>query len=38
MAEAAQVAQFADDGHGGDFLESLAGHERSNNLLPFPAF
>ena len=37
MTEAAQVSKFADDGHGGDFLESLACHERFDYGLPLPA-
>ncbi len=36
MIEAAQVAQFADQGHGGDLLEAFAGHQRPDHRLPFP--
>ncbi len=38
MAEAPQVSQLADDGHGGDFLEALAGHEGVDHGFPFPVF
>jgi len=31
-----KVTEFADDGHGGDFLESFAGHEGFDNGFPFP--
>ena len=36
MLETAQVSEFANDGHGGDFLEPFAGHESLNDGLPFP--
>ena len=36
VLEAAQIAQFADESHGGDFLEALAGHERLHHRFPFP--
>lgn len=36
IGEPAQVAEFADDCHGGDFLKSLEGHESLNSGFPFP--
>ncbi len=36
VLEAAQVAQFADQGHGGDLLEAFAGHQGPDHRLPFP--
>lgn len=34
--EATEITQFADDGHGGDFLESFAGHEGFDDGTPLP--
>ena len=36
MIEAAQVTEFADDGHGGNLLEALACHQGFHDRLPFP--
>ena len=38
MLEAAEVSEFADDGHGSDFLETFAGHECIDGGFPFPGF
>jgi len=36
MTKAAEISELTDNGHGGDFLKTFAGHEGAHDGFPFP--
>ena len=38
VVETTEISQFADEGHGGDFLKAFEGHDGLNDGFPFPGF